>query len=267
MKQGCIFDSPITDDEIDRLLDGEEDPVLISHLKQCPSCHARFLDARQFELALMAHVHRQHCPSPQVIAQFALRPSTNEAFGSLDEIEQHVQACPKCQADVQLARTFLRPEDTRKPLPTPPIIHMPQRPTAAQVPLPRTERITLPRSRNHPGTLTKNTGGFRKSAPRGRDAVDDLVQIGKVRVRFHTRTRQGSTLSIFGQILDDEASDIWEDTLVRVYARGMIVAVVPLDELCEFRCKVDAETVSLSFSAKDGRAIIIDGVCALEDLT
>ena len=76
----CIFSSPLTDEQISFLLDGNTDEELESHLEQCPACRQRFEEAGQIELMLKKKLFRGDCPSPQMLTDFHM--------GLLDQTNQ-----------------------------------------------------------------------------------------------------------------------------------------------------------------------------------
>lgn len=100
----CIAPDEITDEQLIAYIDGEADSATREHIRRCPHCAER---ARAYDLdqqALRAALYRVECPDPQVLGEYhlgLLAPADRAA------IEEHLQECSLCAADLAKLKRFL----------------------------------------------------------------------------------------------------------------------------------------------------------------
>jgi anti-sigma factor RsiW len=106
----CIAPDEITDEQLIAYIDGEADGATREHIRRCPYCakraHAYDLDQQ----ALRALLYRAECPDAQALGEYylgvgLLSPADRAA------IEEHLQACTLCAADLAKLKRFLEETD------------------------------------------------------------------------------------------------------------------------------------------------------------
>jgi anti-sigma factor RsiW len=104
----CIAPDEITDEQLIAYIDGEADGATIEHIQSCPSCTER---AKAYDIdqrALRAALYRAECPDPQTLGEYhlgLLAPADRAA------IEEHLQVCSLCLADIAKLERFLEEDN------------------------------------------------------------------------------------------------------------------------------------------------------------
>jgi anti-sigma factor RsiW len=101
----CIEPGKVTDEQLIAYIDGEANGVVIDHIQSCPYCAER---ARAYNLdqqALRSALYRVECPDAQALGEYhlgLLAPADRAA------IEEHLQVCTLCTADLAKLERFLK---------------------------------------------------------------------------------------------------------------------------------------------------------------
>lgn len=100
----CVFVSPLTDEQISLLIDGNGSEDLESHIGGCPACRRRYQEAQQLEIMLHKQLHRGDCPSSQTLTDFhmgLLGPPRDS------EVEAHLEICSTCREELRVLIAFI----------------------------------------------------------------------------------------------------------------------------------------------------------------
>ncbi len=111
----CIFDSPLTEEELLAYIDGEAGETAQAHLEHCLFCADKATRYRKLQTGLQNLLYRQFCPTSKQLADFEMGLITGaEQTG----IRAHLQECPHCLAVIETLKTFLA-QPKNKPPPAP----------------------------------------------------------------------------------------------------------------------------------------------------
>lgn len=104
----CVFQQPLSEQEISEILDDEGSSASHAHLELCVFCRERVEDARQAERLIRSSLH----PSAMMLGSFQLGlVSEDKAI----PVAQHLETCGRCRAHVASLVDFLADaEDTQE---------------------------------------------------------------------------------------------------------------------------------------------------------
>lgn len=231
----CSFPPELTDEQMMSVLDGESDAVIRQHLTHCASCRARFEGLYQFEILLRRKLRRRDCPKSSVLGDYALDLLPAAEHQSVDN---HVQQCPRCRAEVDGMYAFLRVED---PIPAPMIA----RPARRARPNERYARVSqgpavLPlRGSSIPETLLLETDG---------------VMI------FLEAQPEPDGVMLMGRLLTPELAP-WANALVEVKQNDGTQIATIVDESGVFSCHLKSTTaIRLWVTSQAGITLVIENI-------
>src|SRR5215831_11885315 len=108
----CTFSSPLSEDTISDILDGQADEDALKHLQGCEFCRNRVQQAGEFELSLRSKMH----PSALQLGEYQLGYLDATEAG---KIRNHLAVCFRCREELQTLNTFLTVENSKKTAATP----------------------------------------------------------------------------------------------------------------------------------------------------
>ncbi len=94
----CIVRSPLSDDDLLAVLDGEASELIQKHLEACGYCSARLAHMRKLEQGVHMIMYRSECPSADELADFVMEVAEFDTYSS---IQEHLQYCVLCREEVQ----------------------------------------------------------------------------------------------------------------------------------------------------------------------
>ncbi len=94
----CILQSPLSDDDLLAVLDGEANEDIQNHLGICAYCSERLGHMRKLEQGVHMIMYRSDCPTADELADFVMEVVTFDIYQS---IQEHLQACVVCREEVQ----------------------------------------------------------------------------------------------------------------------------------------------------------------------
>ncbi|HEX2619118.1 MAG TPA: hypothetical protein VHL11_03195 [Phototrophicaceae bacterium] len=230
--ESCVYGSPITDDQIELLLEGEGDTLLKTHVRNCAYCRSQFLEEYRFDQALVKVFHRRSCPTPGDLADYALSIPVK----GRSQLEKHVSGCNFCQTDIRHFREFLGTGESGSPVIT-------------------WVQFMIPAAQAANSYIRKNeTDEVPLSRP-------DLIVAGDIKVEFYERTRKGALLKLYGQIRQDSAPDRWSGAQLEIQDDERLLTTVTIDDNLIFLTEVQTPgPVTLRFMASDGTLLILEAV-------
>jgi len=228
-------DTPVTDEQIEALVDGLANPTTANHIANCASCTERFMQVKSFESALRTRLYRWDCPSSNILADYEMNhlPSPDR-----NRITKHLETCLHCQSEIRDLRAFLN-EDRQ------PEVHT----TPAKV-----NRGTRPEMIAHIS---------RQSAPvalRGKTSGPIMAQTDSGITLFLEIQSEARQTTLVGQIVAEHQED-WNGALVKVFQSAQIQAMVKVGDMGDFRCKlVDTSPITFEISAENRQTIIVENL-------
>jgi len=245
----CIFQKPLTDEQLSSALDGEADTEVGEHLTQCEFCRARLSDARQFEAQLRRGVH----PTTQQLTDF----QAGLASGPTQRVmAAHVAYCHLCQST--LSTLVALSEDVSIPL----SVDVPRRPPARQITRPTPDWGSAVRELVGHWLQPLGTGP-RLAGVNVLGHHANILTAEADGLRIHVTmeaVRDGIVVS--GQLVtDDEAEQAaWEGATLAVTNLDLGVrSTTFLNDLGEFTCQpLPPGQAYLRIRTDDGRALVLD---------
>ncbi len=231
----CSVPPPLTEEEIDALLDNTADSNLMAHIEQCPSCAERLRAAHAFETALKKQLHRWDCPTPDQLADYEMSflsaPDT-------ERIGKHLPTCAYCQADLQALQAFMA-DDSH--------IHEPTsvRPTRSK---PNTrEQIARIQQNQTPTLRGKSAGPVMATTDTGITLFLEL----------HT---EPLGLKVVGQLLVDNLEP-WIGALVQAFQLERLTGTAMISDMGEFECRLkDSGPVTLRIHAETQAILVLEQI-------
>jgi len=100
----CVSPPELDDRQLLAYLDGEADPQVASHLKQCPHCREKADALARLSARLTARLYRLTCPSPAELGEYHLGLLLGTQAGA---ISQHLAECPHCTRELTQLKDYL----------------------------------------------------------------------------------------------------------------------------------------------------------------
>jgi hypothetical protein len=243
----CTFNSPLTDDQIDAVINRQADEEVLHHLTRCEFCHETVTKIALVERGLTSLFYRLDCPSPQELQEysFGFLPPERTA-----QIESHLALCPHCQEELTsgedwMAHEFDHPfEDApvSKPKPRPGASYLNYMPGQAAHRYKSTHAI--PTEPDRP-------------VLRGETPETFMFSEGDVTVFVELQAVAGGHV-LTGQILDIENQDRWADTIIEVWQADTLYATAFLDADYQFSIGLRLSGLfEIRFNASNGQTMII----------
>jgi hypothetical protein len=113
----CIAPDKITEEQLLAYVDGEADSATLDHVRRCPYCAERARAYATDQQILRTLFYRLECPDAHTLGEYhlGLLSPTEQAA-----IEDHLQICSLCAAEVADLEHFLQDEPITPPLPSAP---------------------------------------------------------------------------------------------------------------------------------------------------
>lgn len=230
----CRFSTPLTDEQLWAVLDGEGDSAIERHLDDCPDCSRRLTQMAQLSGGVKNMLHRFDCPTPDQLADYHMNlASPTEASAIL----KHLPICASCRHEMASLEQFLN---------------------AGAMEIEQPERFGLKHLREIIATLLPRPldPAF---AARGEETNKMTAKADSVTVFIEVESLpDGFTLT--GQLLDSEKEQ-WNGALVEIRSNDTFVTIGQLDEDGEFRCVgLPGGTVALRITAENGRTVLVNDI-------
>ncbi len=227
--------APLTDEQIEALLDGYTDPALTDHIANCASCAERFTQAETFETALKKRLYRWDCPSSDTLADYDMNLLTASEH---HRVTKHLETCPYCQSEIQDLRTFLN--DERQP------------------------QAYATSATTNPKTRYESIAHINRQAPstalRGKISGPIMAQTDSGITLFLEIQSEATQTALVGQIVAEYQQD-WEGALVKVFQDGQMQGAGKVSDMGDFRCKLaDTTPITLEISAENKQTIIVENL-------
>jgi hypothetical protein len=112
----CVAPDEITEEQLLAYSYNEADDASVAHIQRCAYCAERSRALAADQLVLRALFHRVECPDAQVLGEFhlGLLSPTEQAA-----IQDHLNTCPRCVAEVRELDHFLQEASQVANLPAP----------------------------------------------------------------------------------------------------------------------------------------------------
>jgi anti-sigma factor RsiW len=107
----CRLATPLDDIDLLAALDGEADPEVMAHLRECPACVARMREYAALQALLHRRLYRALCPSSEALAAF--QQGMLEG-GRSAMVVRHVAECPHCARELRLLAEVFTPQTPRR---------------------------------------------------------------------------------------------------------------------------------------------------------
>lgn len=243
----CRFQSPLTDEQLWSVIDGDVDDAVRGHLAGCEACSARLAAMQQFEVQLRRGVH----PTSQQLANFQMELLSAPAHQIIAEHIAHCAACQtKLAALIELSADVTIPDSLALPVRVP-------RPQAAKPNWGNTARELIAH------LLQPQGGGPRLAGVNVLGSHANVLTAEAEGLRIHlTMEAVRNEIALAGQLVTDEEADqvAWEGATVAVTHLDIGARSVSLlDDLGEFTCPpLPPGLAYLRIRANDGRAVVLD---------
>jgi hypothetical protein len=109
----CIAPDKITEEQLLAYVDGEADSATLDHVRRCPYCAERARAYATDQQLLRALFYRVECPNAHTLGEYHLGLLSPNARAA---IEDHLEICPLCAAEVAELEHFLQEEPITPPL-------------------------------------------------------------------------------------------------------------------------------------------------------
>lgn len=97
----CVNPREVEEGDLITYLHGEASPQIAEHIARCPFCSEQVEQLRMVDVQLLAAFYRESCPTPEVLADFALnRLSPTEKL----RVAAHVRDCARCTEEISSVR-------------------------------------------------------------------------------------------------------------------------------------------------------------------
>lgn len=100
----CIYNTPLTGDELLMALDNQAAPEVAMHLSHCPGCQQRANDLSSLQQAVASSLFRVDCPSSLELGEYQLGLLPPERSIA---IARHASLCPHCTQEIEALVTFM----------------------------------------------------------------------------------------------------------------------------------------------------------------
>lgn len=206
----CSAPPPLTDDQLQGVLDDLRDADVLEHLERCPACRERLKGMRRLDALLTKRLGRMNCPPAQQLVdyQFDLLDAKTHS-----NVAQHVAGCPRCQQEMSVLDFFLQ-----------------------ELELPETEaspaKIIRPPRHLWRATQVEISGSLALKRLRG--SSDEATHDAKAgSASLFLEALPGSKgILLTGQIVDAEVD--WRGSIAEIQQIGAARRVRTLDDFCEF---------------------------------
>lgn len=231
----CIFQSPLTDDALSLVLDGQADADTRQHLAACPGCQARLAAMQDFEAFLMTRLTRFECPTAQRLADYQAGLLVDE---DARRVREHVARCPLCEDELRVLKSFIDDDEM----------------LSEAVPAPN---VIRPSSRIWRANQVEISGNLRKV--RGPDSTaprDARTNSATIFVEVETLS---TGMVLKGQVIDEVVD--WNGAVAELWQGGALQQVQALDEECEFRFDLTGrESLDLYITSTEGIALVLENL-------
>ncbi|HEX6288520.1 MAG TPA: hypothetical protein VFZ66_04975 [Herpetosiphonaceae bacterium] len=241
----CRLPPPITEDQISAAIEGFVDPVVQSHIGQCPSCNVRLQHAQQMEGALKAKLYRWDCPSPQRLGEYVLAMISSQSEER--SIVRHLEQCAACKSEVEELGGFLVPNTA---------------PDTATVSKPEPARE---KERGWAHTWPQAFGQiFARVVPRtsalamrGAASGPIMAEADGTTIVLDVQPASEGQVTILGQVVDAD-QDRWTGALVVLRQAGNVQATATANDLGSFSCgPLAAAPVELMIASPVGQTVVL----------
>jgi len=231
----CSVPPPLSDEQIEELLDGSTDPTLIDHIANCVSCAVRLKQAKTFETHLKARLYRWDCPTSDILADYDMNLLSESEH---KRIAKHVETCPHCQSEIRDLRNFLNDDS-----------------------LPEIQTRAVMQPRKSPmRSIAKISKQAPATALRGKTAGPIMAQTDSGIMLFLEIHSEATQTILVGQIVS-EGEQNWEGALVKVFQVQQIQSIAKVGDMGDFRCKIaDTSPIMLEISTENQQTIIVENL-------
>lgn len=236
----CTRDEPLTDVEIEHVLDGVAKPETLQHLRDCEYCADRVRQIRQFEARLKRSLYRGDCPSSLELAEY--QTDMLEDRDMIASIQHHLTTCLRCQNELSMLDQFLDNADTHSGEPDQALFSDEIVPFSDDI-----SRLSV--SIDEPDRVLrgKQRGPIMASAP---DGTTLFIEV-ETELDIHTLTAQVVV----------EETDPWVGAQVQVFQPDLLVAIAFVEELGDFTCRIPHLTpITLRINNKQGKTILLKDI-------
>lgn len=235
----CIYNKPLSDEQLLAFLDGEADSDTINHLRECPYCQGQLRAMETFEQRLVRATH----PNRHTLLDFSFG-LTSEA--TIESLRPHVERCKRCQKILAEFESYK--EESYQPV----IQSAPS------------SRPAIRRLR--PGELLHELVAYllpqqvAAMPVLGNGERSLVAEAGDVKL-FLNIGPEGQGFTISGQVVAEaEKQEVWEGalaTLAPLNSQGNSYSAL-LNDLGEFTCQyVRPDTYKLRIESLAGIALIL----------
>jgi len=234
----CSAPPPLTDDQLQGVLDDLRDADVLEHLARCPACTERLKGMRRLDALLTKRLGRMHCPSAQQLVDYQFDMLNAETRSS---IRQHVTGCPRCQQEMSVLDFFLQ-----------------------ELELPETEagaaaKVIRPPRHLWRATQVEISGSLALKRLRG--ASDEATHDAKAgSASLFLEALPGSKgILLTGHLVDAEVD--WRGSIAEVQQLGAARRVRTLDDFCEFSFELSStQPMDLFVTALNGVVLALEQI-------
>ena len=103
----CVNPHEIEEGDLITYLHGDASPQVAAHIAHCPFCSEQVEQLRMVDVQLLAAFYRESCPTPEILADFALNrlPPTEKL-----RVAAHVRDCAHCTEEISSVRDLMDEE-------------------------------------------------------------------------------------------------------------------------------------------------------------
>lgn len=241
----CTRNKPLTDVEIDTVLDGVAKPETRQHLRECEYCANEVRRAAQFEAQMKTALHRGDCPSSLELAEY--HTNMLEDSDMIASIQHHLTTCSRCQNELAMLDQFLDIADTYSGEPNPELLNDEILPISSDI-----SRLSI--NFDEPDRVLRG----KKKGPIMASAADGTTLFIEVETELDVHT-------LTAQIVVED-TDPWDHAQVQVFQPDMLVAITLVEELGDFTCYLRDNTtpITIRINNKQGKTIVLQDIALSE---
>jgi hypothetical protein len=255
--------NPLTDAQLDAVIDGVAEPDVVVHLAECAYCRARLEALQAFDQELMRMLRGQICPPSALLADYeAGRLGDVTALA----LHMHVSQCVRCQEELVTLRAFLETDDRFEPAAAAPVAR--QNRTSAPMLTPSEDVLVAQPSTDvvaysAPANYREVAGAIFE--PREDQAEIDLEShpfhvVEDITVFLKLKQGEGNRWMVTGQIITTDRA-FWADALVQLTQPSQVPTVSAVGPDGGFRCRLPVrEPFDLVITARKGTKLVMNAV-------
>lgn len=241
----CTRDKPLTDVEINTVLDGVANPETLQHLRDCDYCANKVRRVAQFETRMKQTLHRGDCPSSLELAEY--HTNMLEDSDMIASIQHHLTTCLRCQNELTMLDQFLEGVDTYSGEPNRELLNDAIMPISTDI-----SRLSI--SVDEPDRVLRG----KKKGPIMASATDGTTLFIEVETELDVHT-------LTAQIVVED-TDPWDQAQVQVFQPDRLVAITFVEELGDFTCRLHDNTtpMTIRINNKQGKTIVLQDIALTE---